>query len=182
MGGRRIPPPRSRGVRPTPDSIRESLFNLLPPLRGCNFLDLYAGTGIVGIEALSRGARQAVFVEKLGLLGRSLKELLAAWGLEQRSRVLTMDVSKGMHALTAGGERFDIVFADPPYERALVGKTITYCCRGRLMAAGGVLIVQRSVREDITPDAGERGLILKEERRYGDTVLTFFEHTVKESC
>ena len=69
MRGRRIPPPQTGGIRPTPDAVRESLFNLLPPLNGFNFLDLYAGTGIVGMEALSRGAKAAVFVEKNPVAG-----------------------------------------------------------------------------------------------------------------
>jgi len=181
MRGRRIPPPKTGGIRPTPDAVRESLFNLLPPLNGCNFLDLYAGTGIVGMEALSRGAKAAVFVEKHPVASRRLKERLAAWGLEERSHVLNMDAVGGVAILSRRAESFHLVFADPPYERDMIGTTIECCCRGNLIAAGGMLIVQRSVREEIPEAVGGHKFTLRKERRHGDTVLTFFDHTLEES-
>ncbi len=181
MRGRRIPPPQTGGIRPTPDAVRESLFNLLPPLNGCNFLDLYAGTGIVGMEALSRGAKTAVFVEKHPVASRRLKERLTTLGLAERSLVLNMDAVGGVVILSGREERFDLVFADPPYDRDMIGAMIECCCRGNLIAAGGMLIVQRSVREEIPAAVGGRKFILRKERRHGDTVLTFFDHTLEES-
>ncbi|MFA5180400.1 MAG: 16S rRNA (guanine(966)-N(2))-methyltransferase RsmD [Syntrophales bacterium] len=180
MRGRRISPPPTRDVRPTPDAVRESLFNLLPPVSGQAFLDLYAGSGIVGFEALSRGAKCVVFVEKQAINARKIKEQVAAFGLENRSLVLTMNVNKGIAALSGREERYDIIFADPPYEREWIIKTINCCQRNDLLATGGLLVLQRSVREKIAGMEGGQGLVNVDERRYGDTVLTFLAHTFKE--
>jgi len=180
LGGRRIPPPRTGFVRPTPDAVRESLFNMLPDMRGGRFLDLYAGTGIVGLEALSRGAATAVFVERQAVNGRRLRELLADFGLQGRSRVIIAEVRKGVKILMEEGQKFEVVFADPPYERALIEGTVACCRRGDILASGGLLVLQRSVRETIDPVVEDRGLILKAERRYGDTVLSFLEQAMED--
>jgi len=180
LGGRRIPPPPRQDIRPTPDAVREALFHLLPCLEGKNFLDLYAGTGMVGIEALSRGAEKAVFVERQAVTGRKLRELLIAWGLKERSRVMIMEAGKGMKILAGEERKFQVVFADPPYERALIDHTVDMCCRAGILAEDGVFVLQRSIREPITPAGNRRGMIIREERRYGDTVLTFLEHAMKE--
>jgi 16S rRNA (guanine(966)-N(2))-methyltransferase RsmD len=165
-------------VRPTPDAVRESLFNILPPVDGQTFLDLYAGTGIVGLEALSRGASRVVFVEKQAGIAKKIKEQVAAIGLANRSLVLTMTADKGIAALRGREERFDIVFADPPYERGWIMKTITYRLCHELLAKEGLLVLQRSVREEIAAGDGSHGFALVDERRYGDTVLTFLARTL----
>lgn len=183
MRGRRISPLTTRDVRPTPDAVRESLFNILPSLSGQYFLDLYAGSGIVGFEALSRGAKCVIFVEKQAAVARKIKSQLTAFGLENRSLVLTTSVDKGTAALRGREERYDVIFADPPYERGWIGKTIDYCRRYELLASGGLLVLQRSVREEIEEGMGGNGELAGiDERRYGDTVLTFLAHTRKEKC
>jgi 16S rRNA (guanine966-N2)-methyltransferase len=180
MRGRRISPLTTRDVRPTPDAIRESLFNILPPVDGQTFLDLYAGSGIVGFEALSRGAKYVAFVEKQAAVARKIKEQVAAFGLENRSLVLTLTVDKGVAALGGREERYDVIFADPPYERGWIIKTLNYCRKHDLLATGGLLVLQRSVREEIEGMEGNEGLAGVDERRYGDTVLTFMAHKSKE--
>ncbi len=180
LGGRIIPPPRTGYVRPTPDAVREALFNMLPDMRGGRFLDLYAGTGIVGIEALSRGAATAVFVERQAVNGRRLRELLTDFGLQGRSRVIIAEVRKGVKILMEEGQKFEVVFADPPYERALIEGTLDCCRRGDILASGGLLVLQRSVRESIALDGEDRGLIVRTERRYGDTVLSFLEMAMED--
>jgi 16S rRNA (guanine966-N2)-methyltransferase len=182
MRGRRISLSPTRDVRPTPDAVRESLFNLLPPVNGQNFLDLYAGSGIVGLEALSRGAKCAVFVEGRAIIAKKIREQVAALGLEKRSLVLTMSVDKGVATLSGREERYDVIYADPPYERKWISKTLHYCRRNDLLATGGLLVLQRSVREKIEEMDSNQGLVNVDERRYGDTVLTFLAHTLKETC
>ena len=182
MRGRRISPPPTRDVRPTPDAIREALFNLLPPVSGLSFLDLFAGSGIVGLEALSRGATGTVFVEKQAIIARKIKEQVVALGLENRSLVLTMSVDKGVATLSGREERYDVIFADPPYEREWINKTLHYCRRNDLLARGGLLVLQRSVREKIEGMDSNQGFVGVDERRYGDTVLTFLAHRLEEKC
>jgi 16S rRNA (guanine966-N2)-methyltransferase len=182
MRGRRISPLTTRDVRPTPDAVRESLFNILPPVAGQNFLDLYAGSGIVGFEALSRGAKYVAFVEKQAAVARKIKEQIAAFGLENASLVLTVSVEKGVAALSGRAERYDVIFADPPYERGWIMKTLDYCRKHDLLAPGGLLVLQRSVREEIARMDGSLELAGVDERRYGDTVLTFLAHKSKEKC
>jgi len=179
MRGRRIPPPPTRDVRPTPSAVRESLFNLLPPVTGQAFLDLYSGSGIVGLEALSRGAKRVVFVEKQAIVARKIKEQIAALGLDNRSLVLTMSVDKGVAALSSREERYDVIFADPPYEREWIIKTLHCCRRNDLLARGGLLVLQRSIREEIKGMDSNQGFVGVNERRYGDTVLTFLAHRLK---
>ncbi len=176
MGGRRISPPQTRDVRPTPDAVREALFNLLPNLPGSKFLDLYAGTGIVGIEALSRGVQTAVFVEQQAANGRKLRELLVALNMKERSRVIIAEAKKGIKTLMGEEIKFEVIFADPPYERSLVQRTVACCRQADILAIGGLLVLQRSVREKIDPAGAGSRLIVRDERRYGDTVLTFLEH------
>jgi 16S rRNA (guanine966-N2)-methyltransferase len=181
LRGRRISPLAIRDVRPTPDAVRESLFHILPSVAGQAFLDLYAGSGIVGFEALSRGAKYVAFVEKQAAAARKIKEQLAAFGLAEGSLVLTMSVEKGVAALSGRAERYDVIFADPPYERGWIMKTINYCRKHDLLATGGLLVLQRSVREEIGIIDGTRELTGVDERRYGDTVLTFLAHRWEEN-
>ncbi len=182
MRGRRISPPPTRDVRPTPSAVRESLFNLLPPVSGQTFLDLYAGSGIVGLEALSRGAKYVVFVEKQAIIAGKIKEQVAALGLENRSLVLTMSVDKGFATLSGREDRYDVIFADPPYEREWIIKTLHYCRRNDLLEMDGLLVLQRSVREKIEGMDNNLGLVCVDERRYGDTVLSFLAHKLRETC
>jgi 16S rRNA (guanine(966)-N(2))-methyltransferase RsmD len=101
-------------TRPTPDRLRETLFNVLAPrIPGCIFMDVYAGTGAVGIEALSRGARRAIFVEKNRAAVEVIRENLAALGLESRAEVFNSKADKVVARMTP-----DIAFLDPPYEMA----------------------------------------------------------------
>ena len=182
MRGRRISPPPTRDVRPTPDAIREALFNLLPPVSGLSFLDLFAGSGIVGLEALSRGATGTVFVEKQAIIARKIKEQVVALGLENRSLVMTMSVDKGIATLSGRKERYDVIFADPPYEREWINKTLHCCRKNDLLTRGGLLVLQRSVREIIEGMDSNQGFVGVDERRYGDTVLTFLTHRLEETC
>lgn len=173
--GRSIPSPRGRQVRPTPDRVRESLFNILHPLEGLHFLDLYAGTGSVGLEALSRGAERVVFIEKNPGTAAALKATVEKLGFGARTAVLGMDVKSGISRLSKEQASFHVIFADPPYERDLIERTLASCERGGLMAPDGLMIVQRSRREPFNISSGASALQLYHERHYGDTVVSFLK-------
>src|SRR5262245_42898286 len=125
LKGRRLVVPRGLLTRPTADQVRIALMDTLTPyLPDSEVLDLFAGTGGVGIEALSRGARRATFVERDRRATQALRHNLETLGLSAGARVLAMDVERAVPRLAAAGETFDIVFLDPPYETALVPETL----------------------------------------------------------
>jgi 16S rRNA (guanine966-N2)-methyltransferase len=157
-------------VRPTPDRIREALFNMLAPeIEGAVFVDAYAGTGAVGIEALSRGARHAVFIEKDRAAAQLIRDNLASLGADSRARVM-----HGNAALLLGGIEADIVFIDPPYP-----KEREYLASMEALEARPprLVVVQHSTRFELADDYGplHRARIVK----YGDNALSFFRTTAE---
>jgi 16S rRNA (guanine(966)-N(2))-methyltransferase RsmD len=155
-------------LRPTPDRLRESLFNILAPrIAGCVFVDAYAGSGAVGIEALSRGAARAVFVEKHPAAVRVIRENLAALGIEDRAQVIQASA-----AMIVGRYREGIVFLDPPYPLV---KEYDAALRALGAAPGSSLLViaQHAARQQMVESAGA----LKRVRqvRQGDNTLSFYE-------
>jgi 16S rRNA (guanine966-N2)-methyltransferase len=173
LKGRRLLVPGGRKVRPTSDRVREAIFDILGP--GWNFqkvLDLFAGTGSLGIEALSRGTPEVVFVEQgkgaLAILRGNVKALR----LQSRVWVLPLAVKRGIAVLGEKEEVFDLIFMDPPYGKGLVGKTLEEIARRRIVTSTGVIVAEHSSREEIPAPLG---LVLSQQRRYGDTALSFFQ-------
>jgi 16S rRNA (guanine966-N2)-methyltransferase len=171
--GRRLVAPSS-GTRPTSDRAREALFNTLASsirLDRARVLDLYAGTGAVGLEALSRGAVEAVFVESGRAALDALRRNVAAVGLPGAT-VVARPV--GAFLGTEPGTPFDLVFADPPYDLddASLGGVLSALAEGAWLADEGFLVVERSVRSG--PPAWPEAFVTPErERRYGDAVLWY---------
>ncbi len=156
-------------TRPTPDRLRETLFNVLAPrLADCVFMDVYAGTGAVGIEALSRGARRSIFVEKNRAAAEVIHENLAALGLEGRAEVFTARAATVLERVGA-----EIVFLDPPYEMAKEYE-ISMTALGESETA--LVIVQHSARFQPREEYGH----LRRYRviRQGDNVLSFYQRQV----
>lgn len=171
-------PPGWKG-RPTADRVKESLFNILGELVvGSIFLDIFAGTGSIGIEALSRGAGMAVFIEKDPRAAGVIAENLKASGLESNSRVITGDVLRALENLAANkGEKlrdrlFDIVFLDPPYDKGFEVPVISRVLDLKLLSPGGLIVAESSKRVELP--AGIAGVSLIRQARYGDTVITFY--------
>lgn len=177
--GRRIHSPKRSKIRPTSDGIKESLFNILPEVSEKSFLDLFAGTGNVGIEALSRGASKVVFIEKNASMVNSIKRNLEEFGFSGKYEILATEASKGIRQLQKRGERFDYLFADPPYEKGCI-REIFQCIReGEMISSDGFFVIQHSIRENI--EGTQTGIfVLTDQRKYGDTLLSFFTRTVKE--
>ncbi|MCF3641454.1 16S rRNA (guanine(966)-N(2))-methyltransferase RsmD [Rhizobium sp. TRM95111] len=172
--GRALATPKSNDIRPTSDRTRESLFNILAhaypeSLDGSRVLDLFAGTGAVGLEALSRGARAAVFVEQ-GVEGRGLiQSNIEAFGLQGRARIFRRDAA----ALGSVGtmEPFQLLFADPPYGRVLGEKALAAAAAGGWLVPGALAILEE--RADIVP-AAIGGYDPVETRAFGDTQMHFY--------
>jgi 16S rRNA (guanine(966)-N(2))-methyltransferase RsmD len=171
--GRRLKAPRGLRTRPTGDRVRVTLFDILgPAVAGTRVLDLFAGTGAVGIEALSRGAARAVFVERDRDALRALRANLAALGLgRDAARVVGADALAALPVLAASEAPFDLVFLDPPYAGDLASKVLAALAGTPLVHAGTEVVVQHFTR---TPPRAPAGLVPRREpRRFGDTTLTF---------
>ena len=168
LSGRRLRAP-AKGTRPTSDRVREALFARLEPLDGLDVLDLYAGSGALGIEALSRGAGSVVFVERAAHGAGVLRANLASLELEDRSRVVQSDAIRALRGLDGAGERFDLVFMDPPYESDALGGALSSLAAADLLRPEGMVVVERGRRHPLPEIAG---LACVDERRYGDTVIT----------
>lgn len=171
LSGRRLSVPRGRGVRPTADRVRESVFARLGPLDGWRVLDLYAGCGALGIEALSRGARSACFVEHAPPALRCLEANLASLSLEGRSRVIAGDVLRMVPRLSRSAARFDLVLADPPYAPEAARQVLEIVARSGLLGPGGLLVIESDRRH---PPGEAQGLREVDRRRYGDTLVSLF--------
>ena len=156
-------------VRPTSGRVLLALFNILGPMEGRSFLDLFAGTGRVGLTALERGAAEAVWVESLRPRAQTIQRLLPQDALE-RSTVLTLELRRAIAWLTKRERRFDIVFADPPYHEGWGASLLNVKGLDALLTPDGVLAVEHSVREELeTTPAWE----LTSQRDYGESRLSF---------
>lgn len=171
--GRRLKVPKGRALRPTAARVKEALFNILPrDLSGLRLLDLFAGTGNVTIEALSRGAEEAVLVDASKESGRAIRENLRRLGLADRVRLRSMPVERALRQLERQHEGFDLIFADPPYGQKLVERTLKIIAQGSILRNSGIIVAEHGVRDEVAARYGR--LELRDRRRYGDTILSFF--------
>ena len=170
--GRKLATPKNLSLRPTSDRVKESIFNILRGrIAEGMALDLFAGTGNLGIEAISRGARKVIFVEKGRHALRLIQRNLAQFGLEERSEVLPIDANRAIGILMEKGEIFDLILMDPPYEKGLIKRTLLKLISHPIYATGSILVIEHDRREPM-PDTLE-GWNLVRERRLGDTVISF---------
>ena len=171
--GRRLKVPRGHTLRPTAARVKEALFNILPhDLSGFKVLDLFAGTGNVTIEALSRGAGEGILVDSSAETGKVIRENLRRLNLIDRTKVWITPVARALRVLARRGETFDLIFLDPPYEYQWIDRTLKIIAQEGLLRTSGVLIAEHSIREKVEPRYG--GLALNDQRRYGSTLLSFF--------
>jgi 16S rRNA (guanine966-N2)-methyltransferase len=174
LKGRRLDAPTWDGLRPTSDKLRETLFNVLAPVvEGARVLDLYAGTGALGIEALSRGAVHATFVER----DRRAERLIAAnadrCGLSGRYTITRSAVAEALASLAARGQTFDLVLMDPPYAEQADAIAAVLATAGSVLAAGGRAVFEHAKRQPAPAAAGR--LVRTREVTSGDSVLSFYE-------
>ncbi len=171
--GRSLRAPKGYTVRPTSDRVRESIFNLLGErVAGTVALDLFAGSGALGLEALSRGADSAVFVESdpeaYEILRRNMESLGAL-----RGEALALDYRQALRRLRARGMRFGLVFLDPPYGRGMAALSAAALEKAGLLAPGATVVVEEATRtrDAVFPEGWEPVA----DRRYGDTRIMVFD-------
>ncbi len=176
--GRAVARPRGRGrrgdeLRPTQARVRQALFNSLAArLEGARVLDLYAGSGAWGAEALHRGAAAVLFVEHTAKLAAGLRRHLEADALSPRAEIWRRDVLSAVRDLGAAQRKFDIIFLDPPYGRGLLAATLEAIAAAELLAPGGLAAAEGHWR-DRPPEI--HGLVRRREAKYGETVVWYFE-------
>lgn len=171
-GGRRLRAPRGRATRPTSDRVREGLFAMLGDVGDARVLDLFAGTGALGIEALSRGAASAVFVERdRAAIGALKANILALEIGEERAQVRREGVEDALGRARQREETYDLVLIDPPYGRALeLGPWLGAALVG-VLAPDARVAAESDRRAPL-----QLGLALEKERRYGDTTIAIHRH------
>jgi 16S rRNA (guanine(966)-N(2))-methyltransferase RsmD len=173
LKGRRLVTPAGRTTRPTADQVRVACLDTLAPGLGDGpFLDVFAGAGGIGIEALSRGAPRAVFVEDDRRALRALRENLRALELEARARVAAGDAERVLPRLAADGERFAAVFLDPPYDAPAGPRALALVAALPLLLPGAVVVAQHATKAPPPPPGPP--LVEWKRRRFGETTLTFF--------
>jgi 16S rRNA (guanine966-N2)-methyltransferase len=172
-GGRRLTAPRGSATRPTSDRVREALFQRLGPLDDQRVLDLYAGSGALGLEALSRGARHATLVDSAPAAIKAIRTNVSALGLTaEQVDVRRQDARAFLRGARAAGHEYDLLLLDPPYRLAgALGRELSPLIAA-VLAPGGRVVSESDRRAplDLDPD-----LPLTDERRYGDTVIRTHE-------
>lgn len=162
-------------LRPTPAKVREAIFDILRNhLEGASFLDLYAGSGTVGIEAASRGADRIIFVESVRSRANAIEEIVEKIGLIGRAYIYCEQVDIFLKRAARSAERFDIIFADPPYASDEVDKVLSLIGEYGILDAQGVLLIEHEKKKKI-PEKME-SLTLKKQYRYGDTMLALYRN------
>ena len=173
FGGRRLEAPRGLGTRPTSDRVREALFMSLEPFAGLRVVDLFAGSGALGIEALSRGAAWVDFVEQarpaLVVLDRNLESL----GLRARARVWPLRLPGALAKLAAPLAAADLVLADPPYGGEAARAVLERLGAPGVLRPGTRVVLERHQKDDVPSRAGELALV--RERRYGETTVNLYQ-------
>src|SRR5580704_5702680 len=175
LGGRTLAAPKSQNVRPTSDRLRESLFNILAqryddPITGARALDLFAGTGALGLEAISRGAAFALLIDD-GTEARALiRQNVEALGLGGVTRIFRRDATKlgAVHP----NETFGLVFLDPPYRKGLAERALASLRDGGWLASDALVVVEEAADAGLTAPEGYAEI---ERRRYDDTEFTFLQ-------
>lgn len=167
-------------VRPTTDRTKETLFNILQPyLADCRFLDLFSGSGAIAIEALSRGAKEAVLVEQAAEAIACIKDNLKTTKLAEQARLLSMDVQRAILKLKAEHRPFDLIFMDPPYHQGLEQQVLTQLAFSELIKEDTWIIVEASLKTDFSYLA-ELGFEIFREKHYKNNEHVFIQTKQKE--
>jgi len=177
LKGRPLLAPKGHSIRPTSDQAKETLFNMLgPDVHQATMLDLFAGTGALGIEALSRGAESVVFADVDNDSISVLKENIKSLSLESRTKIIRWDLTRNLNCLGSWRSAFNLIFMDPPYNKNIIEPTLLNLHSGQSMEKGARIIVEHSYLEPIL----KRQLPLKisDQRRYGKTLVSFLTYVV----
>jgi len=171
--GHKLKTIKGLATRPTSDKVKGAVFNILAAfVPGTNVLDIYAGTGSLGIEALSRGADSAVFVDKSRECFFTIKENLVHTKLESKATVIAGDVFVTLNKFSKNNKKFDIIVLDPPYGKGLVEKTLKSIAENDIIVHEGIIVAEHDI-EDAVPEEVD-GLERYRWEKYGNTAVSFY--------
>ncbi|MFQ5900295.1 MAG: 16S rRNA (guanine(966)-N(2))-methyltransferase RsmD [Thermodesulfobacteriota bacterium] len=178
--GRRLALFKDSLIRPTSDRIREAIFNILSnpgivtsgAFPFSNVLDIFAGTGALGIETLSRGALKGVFIESNTEALKVLAKNIQICNFHDRAKIIPLETSKALSLLKREKMRFGLVFVDPPYNCSMLAETLKGLYKNELLTYNSIVVAEHSIME-VPPDRLE-GLNMEDRRKYGDTLVSFY--------
>ena len=172
--GLKLNTPKNEDVRPTTDRVKESLFNIINSyVIDSDVLDLFAGTGSLGIECLSRGANKCVFVDKSKESMAIVKSNIKKARVENESITLNTDFKNAIVSLSNKGEKFNIIFMDPPYYKNMFIDALSSVDEKNLLAEDGIIIVEHDTVDSFPENVGR--LYKSRDKKYGNTTLTFYK-------
>lgn len=172
--GLKLDSPKNQDVRPTTDRVKESLFNIINPyIRESNILDLFAGTGSLGIECLSRGAKNCVFVDKSKDSINIIKSNVKKARVENESTILNVDFKDAVKRLSSQNQKFDVIFMDPPYYENMFIECLKIIDELNLLYEDGIIIVEHDTKDLFDESIGN--LVKSRDKKYGNTTLTFYK-------
>lgn len=174
--GRRIKAPKGKHIRPALDQVKEAVFNILFDVSDLEVLDLFAGSGSMGLEALSRGARHAVFVERDAAACSVIRTNLASLKLEHSATVIAMPVLRAIEHLARMRASFNLIFVDPPYLKDEVMRTLDHLASSTIVQPNAVIVIEHHPKE---PIGNVPELTLTDSRKYGQTLITFMKKRQK---
>lgn len=181
--GRRLKEPGGQGLRPTSARVREALLSILGHrIKGARVLDLYAGTGALGLESLSRGAREVVFVDNRAASIRILRENVSRCGYHNQCTIVSQDVAMFLTSPPPFGEptAFDLIFVDPPYRGTDLTRLLERLSLSGKIAAKGTIILEHFFKHEVPGRTG--ALVQTRQSRYGDTMLSFYQRAAEATC
>jgi 16S rRNA (guanine966-N2)-methyltransferase len=174
--GRKLEKLEGMDIRPTTDRVKESLFNMLGArLFDCVFLDLFAGTGGIGIEAYSRGASKIVFIDESTKSIKVLKSNLEMLMLLDKVEVYNTDYINAINKLALDNRKFDIIFIDPPYLKGFAQNALIHINDNNLINENGIIVIEHDIQDKMPESVGN--LNLQRQKKYGNTMLSFFSLT-----
>jgi len=168
--GQRLTSLPGANTRPTLDRVKESMFNMIQMhLYNAVVLDLFAGSGALGIESLSRGAKECCFVDEHRDSMKVIKENVTKTKLSGKGTTLQMDFSRALESLQREGKSFDLIFLDPPYGKGLVAEALEIIKKEKLLAPEGLIIIEQDKKESL--EIAEDHYLLWKEKKYGNTMV-----------
>ena len=172
--GLKLNAPKNDDVRPTTDRVKESLFNMINSyMMDSDILDLFAGTGSLGIECLSRGANQCIFVDNSKESINIVKSNIKKARVENESIVLNLDFKSAINSLSSKNKQFDVIFMDPPYYKNMFSDALSAVDNNNLLKEDGIIVVEHDTVDKFPDNMGR--LYKSREKKYGNTTLTFYK-------
>lgn len=177
LKGRKLYSVRDTSIRPTADRLRESIFNILSRrVLDAVVLDLYAGTGALGIEALSRGAESVVFIDNRKTALSVLRRNIDSCMLDQKADIVKWNIRQNLNCMKSKKQNFDLIFLDPPYDKNLIKPTLLNLDKSHSLKKGACIVVEHSLYEPIPTDLFTFDLL--DQRKYGKTLVSFLDYMI----